>query len=139
MEECLKLLIDAGGDVNARTEKNKTPLYFAVEEDDLRLAELLLKYGGDPNACSEYGSLLHSVGSGRPECVELLIQNGANVNAKDKMGATPLLRPMCSASSHRSYHSMLETGEETTILKYLRHGASKSLLLAIIFVLSHLS
>jgi ankyrin repeat protein len=58
MEECLKLLIDAGGDVNARTEKNKTPLHFAVEEN-LQLVELSLKYGADPTACSEYGSTLH--------------------------------------------------------------------------------
>ena len=66
----------------------------AAESGDIKAAEEAIAAGadirtGDPN---QYGdSPLHKAAkSGHTELVLLLIENGADVNAKDKWGVTPL-------------------------------------------------
>ncbi|KAH8595467.1 ankyrin repeat-containing domain protein [Bisporella sp. PMI_857] len=133
-EECLKLLVDAGGDVNARTIGNHTPLHYAVEnrhsifgewlgdKTEAIVTELLLQYGADPNArCNSGATPLHKVSPLRPKLVEILIRNGADVNAKNNNGTTPLLSIMNSVS--RGWPDVKPEVAEQTIFKLLEHGA----------------
>ena len=46
--EVLHLLLAASADVDARGVNDQTALHWAVANDDLRAAELLLSYGADP-------------------------------------------------------------------------------------------
>jgi ankyrin repeat protein len=111
--ECIRLLIDAGADVNATMDSyyehsglQMTPLHLAVQrkedlfggswgsmdESEETLAEILLSVGADPNAKSKRGNTpLHLANTEKPGVVELLIQHGADVNAANARGRTPLL------------------------------------------------
>ncbi|KAM6961524.1 ankyrin repeat and SOCS box protein 15b [Tautogolabrus adspersus] len=86
--ECLKLLLQKGYDVNAMLDTHmsenygdlrKTPLYFAVSNDDITCSEILLAAGArtdlDPLQC-----ILVAVRAERYELVRLLLSYGAEVN-----------------------------------------------------------
>lgn len=130
--ECLKLLVEAGGDVNASTTGDHKPLHYAVKsydsslwggsdtEIEMTVTELLLQYGADPNVrCHAGATPLHKVSSSRPKIIEVLVKHGANVNAKNNHGSTALL------SIINSYETKKSKATEETILKLLEHGAGK--------------
>jgi ankyrin repeat protein len=48
--EIAKLLIDAGANVNARTDRKSTPLHEATRAGHVRMTRLLLENGADPDA-----------------------------------------------------------------------------------------
>lgn len=112
--ECLKLLVDAGADVNARTVREHTALHYACkkrsipgfvndwgsDKTDEILAELLLQHGADPNArCDSGATPLHKIAPERPKLLDILVQNGADVNARDYGGRTPLLSALATITS----------------------------------------
>jgi ankyrin repeat protein len=110
--ECIRLLIDAGADVNATMDSyyeheglQMTPLHLAVQktdhvlgswgsmdESEETLAEILLSAGADPNAKSNRGNTpLHLANTEKPRIVELLLHHGADISAVNAWGRTPLL------------------------------------------------
>src|SRR6185312_15526036 len=58
-EECLKLLIEAGADVNSRDSRQLTPLNMAcgVVKKQSNCVSILLKAGADPNIPDESGTI----------------------------------------------------------------------------------
>jgi len=46
--EAVRLLIDAGADLNSQGEHGYTPLHEAVEQGHFEVADLLIKSGSDP-------------------------------------------------------------------------------------------
>lgn len=88
-----EMLIQKGADVNARAKWRETPLTEATSFGHIALAKLLVDKGTDPDAACEQGCtpLHHAVNrQDMPELVELLIANGANIQARDNTGGTPL-------------------------------------------------
>lgn len=116
--EVVKLLVEAGADVNAGLWP---PLLQAVEENNTAIAEYLIDHGARLNYPQYWGplqiapgtsnniemvklliargadinvgllnALQMSISDGRRDIFDLLIQCGANVNAKDYEGFTPL-------------------------------------------------
>jgi hypothetical protein len=69
-----------------------TPLLAAVVNKQRPAAERLLGGGADPNLVhSRFGTPLHAVaGAGDVEMLQLLIEHGADVNARNAQGQTPL-------------------------------------------------
>jgi cytohesin len=88
----VKQHLDAGADVNAKSNEEWTPLHYAASKGHKEIAELLIVAGADVNAKGENGwTPLHNVTrGGHKEIVELLIAKGADVNAKDEESYTPL-------------------------------------------------
>ena len=115
--EVVKLLVEAGADVNAG---GWPPLCEAVDYENTAIAEYLIDHGANVNAPQGWGPLQEAAtfslkmvkfliergadinGGPRPalhtaisraknrDMAELLIQHGADVNAKDASGNTPL-------------------------------------------------
>lgn len=97
-----KLLLIHGADINLKSNKGKTTLMQAVEVNDYHVAKLLVVKGGaDVNARDDFGQpVLHftlindstrrsmykrtefNLQSIKVEIIKLLVQNGADVNAR---------------------------------------------------------
>lgn len=79
--------------VNGRTvalSPSSTPLHQAVLVNGMAVAEILLKYGANPNATNNYGETPLYLTATNQALIESLIAQGANVNARDINGASPL-------------------------------------------------
>jgi len=112
----MELLIAKGGDVNVKNSGGQTPLFDAIEAGNGDLAELLISKGADVNiknnsgqtpldsalshnhkgivelliAKGAEGSIHTAVSFGDVNDVRRCLERGADVNAKDKDGQTPL-------------------------------------------------
>jgi ankyrin repeat protein len=106
---CMKLLFEFG----IKPEKTNA-LKRNLDFDDLEGARLLLEYGTDPN---EYipTALHHAVIRGRGgEFVDLLVQHGVNLEARDEKGKT-------------AYELACRYGNNSAAKALARHGANTDL------------
>jgi ankyrin repeat protein len=86
--EKVKLLVGAGADVNARSKMGRTPLCLAAANDgSSNTVRFLLERG----AKVEDQALVFAAGANDLASMRLLIEKGANVNAKGDAGITPLM------------------------------------------------
>ena len=99
-KEIVELLIGKGADVNAKNNLHKTPLYYAERET----IDLLRKHGGkrgyelkaeatqpEPTTAKAPDISIHKAAEdGNIEAVKQYLDGGADVNAKDKLGWTPM-------------------------------------------------
>ncbi len=90
-EDVLKLLLSHGGDINIRHFNGRTLLHSCAG-DDTKLAKHLLRYGADPNGrCDQGETPIFSANNSKfSEGVELLLANGADINAQRNDGCTVL-------------------------------------------------
>ena len=92
--EIIKMLIDAGANVNSKTKNGRTVLMMAAAfNPNPEVVKLLIKAGADVNAKSDNQrtALSCPMFEPSPEVIKALINAGADVNAKDDDGATPLM------------------------------------------------
>lgn len=111
----IQQLIDAGASVNAQdnTPLGGTPFMMALK-DTSDIAELLLAAKADVDGTFSTGdTALHGVALGAGDCtaIEWLLEQGANINKKNKAGLTPL---MCAVT-----HNNIDA-----IKVLLAHGAN---------------
>ena len=90
--ETARLLIQAGADVNAKDINGFTPLMNAVKTNNLYLTEFLIESGADVEARTFQKLQTPLFYAQTPEAARLLLKAGADVNAADKQGYTPLMK-----------------------------------------------
>lgn len=92
--EGVRVLINAGVDVNRGFPGSGTPLQIAVDHDNKALVDLLLDRGANPNAASPGmpGALFQAIDQSNLDIVKSLVAKGANINLKSPMSGmrTPL-------------------------------------------------
>jgi ankyrin repeat protein len=101
--ELAQMLIFAGANVRATTRLGTyTPLYLASQQGHAAIIQALVKAGGDVKAGTPNGTtpLMVAATSGDVDAVRVLIDNGADVNAKDGVRLqTPI---MYAAAANRA-------------------------------------
>jgi len=85
-----KLLLAHGADVGAANGNDETPLYLAVLESNRLLVQRLAATDGGTVLSGDALSHNEAATAANQELVNLLIAAGADVNAKNKKGETPL-------------------------------------------------
>jgi uncharacterized protein len=91
--DVVRLLLDNGADINAVSKNNllATPLQGSVVMKNLTLGKLLLDRSANVSPRGEGTSPLHeAAGGGQIEFARLLLELGADANARDDAGKTPL-------------------------------------------------
>lgn len=87
--EIIKLLLNAGADVNARNEDLMTPLMASVSNKNAEVVSLMIKAGADINAQDKYeDSALHyaSVDAVNPTVIDVLLNAGADATIVNDNG-----------------------------------------------------
>lgn len=81
--------------INLRLPTYGSPLFTAMVQGQIELIDLLVNYGADlkqpPGPTSTITILRHAIGTGDPAVVASLVRNGADVDAVDDSGGTPLI------------------------------------------------
>lgn len=118
--EIVRLLVDAGVDVNAKVEPGSeyreagfTALHYVVSKDTVYdagediLSSALLSTGADINAATVNGNTpLHVVDPQKPHLVKLLVDGGAQINARNAAERTPLMEVISRLAPHRGRHRL---------------------------------
>ena len=119
----VRLLLAEGADPKSRDRLSRTPLYWALERKDEQISkDIFGTIKTLPNFLVDLDrklSALHAASYfGYAKMIEYLITSGANVNARDKNGHTPLKHARDSLRKGRwaattdrygAYHNIVET------------------------------
>jgi len=90
--ELFKSYLEKHPDLNCEFSNGKTGLYFAIVSDQVKIGEILLKRGADPNLIvGKYSTLNWAIKHDRGRIVRLLIEYGAEVDMTDENLDTPLI------------------------------------------------
>jgi len=92
--ETVKVLLDAGADVNAhaRNAMKVSPIHAAAAAGQIEVTRALIERGADVNARQQegYTPLHEAASSGKLDFARLFLDNGADINARTDSGKTAL-------------------------------------------------
>ena len=107
-------LLDRGAEVESRDPAGVTPLVAAAYGNHLEAARLLVDAGADVNAKDETQQSAYLIATSEvgddPRLLELTLEHGAQVNAKDSYNGTGLIR-----AAERGYAEIVGRLLETSI------------------------
>jgi uncharacterized protein len=93
-DEIVDLLITHGSDVNTQDDRGFSALHFAAQNYRVKTAEALLRAGAAVDVRDGFGNtpLWRAVfnSQGRGEIIKLLLEHGADRQAKNKSGKSPI-------------------------------------------------
>jgi ankyrin repeat protein len=129
----IRMLLDKGADPNLPTKPGVTPLMaatgvgsrdsdtrgrFKTEADAIESARVLLEAGANINAAEGRGqTALHGAAFwGFTELVQFLADHGANLEAKDKQGKTPIDSAMGRAGGNGFSGTRIDVHQDTADL-----------------------
>ncbi|XP_057587068.1 ankyrin repeat and SOCS box protein 13 isoform X2 [Hippopotamus amphibius kiboko] len=88
--ECVRLLIDVGANLEAHDCHFGTPLHVACAREHLDCVKVLLNAGANVNAAKLHETALHHAAKVKNvDLIEMLIQFGGNIYARDNRGRKP--------------------------------------------------
>lgn len=92
--DVVRLLVEAGSDVNALTATGVAPLHFAAEAGDAEAIEFLVAHGADVNARDTYAGrtpLMFATARNSLDAIDALIAAGADVSVTTTVKDYPTL------------------------------------------------
>ena len=117
--ETLRVLLDAGAEVNARNRADATALLWAA--GDVEKARLLIERGADVTIPSKQGRtplMAAAARAGNSELVALMLSKGADPRAKARLGITALSLAAEAGDLH-SVKLLLAAGAEPNTADFL--------------------
>ncbi|EHK45733.1 hypothetical protein TRIATDRAFT_317874 [Trichoderma atroviride IMI 206040] len=93
----VEFLLQKGAKINARNYWGETVLCCAVQGNLKDMVQLLIKAGSDTEACGwrdDMTPLLEAATSGYKHLIDMLLEKGADIEAMNKLGRTPLICAM---------------------------------------------
>jgi ankyrin repeat protein len=108
----VEALLNKGADVNAKTEKGTTPMGIAAKQGAVEMVQCLLKHHVD---IVESRALFHaSFCRETTEVMDILLKAGADINAPDPQGVTPLFAAVYAVSLQNVQY-LLSHGADTKL------------------------
>ncbi|CAH3161140.1 unnamed protein product [Porites evermanni] len=107
--QTVQVLLQNAGDPHRGNEMAWLPLHFAAKGDHTEMVKFLLEHDGNVLAATACGKTVLHLAT-RLDLVMILVYRGANIQAKDILGRTPL-------------HVAAEKGQSDTVNYLLDHGA----------------
>lgn len=90
-DEIVRLLIQRGADVRAPSKAGFTPMLFAAQQGDIRIARMLIAAGVGVNVDGQSDApLAIAIGSGEVPFALFLLEQGADANVSTRNGDTAL-------------------------------------------------
>ena len=118
--ECFEQLLKAGANADSKDSYENTPLSMACEHGSTRMIKLLIEKGVDleMRAGGTRGTALHKAANwGYLNCVDLLLETGADKDARDIMNRTPLMLACIHAPAAEGIiKKLLEFGSDVNAL-----------------------
>jgi uncharacterized protein len=99
--ETMHLLLNKNAPVDRAGNSGNTPLILAAQVGQTALVRRLLDKGARVDVMGDFGTALHAAtGADDLECARLLLDHGADVNARDRYDASPLISVASRLSAH---------------------------------------
>jgi|GEM_PF-5549306 len=94
--------------INAKDAEGMTPLHFAVDNNNVNVAEVLLNYGAKIDAkdsLAQWTALHFAANNNNVEMVEMLLRYNADATIKDAAGMSPFV--LASILGHKEVANLL--------------------------------
>ena len=122
--DIVQWLLNHGANVNTRSDMGSFPISSAVGRGHLQLVRMLLEFNADLDVRRDFGrGLLHIATNclidNHVGVMQLLLDHGANPNARDEVGSTPLHH----SSWRKKGHSRPTWGSVEGTRLLLKYGA----------------
>jgi ankyrin repeat protein len=123
--EKARSLLDSGANPNWRGASGSLPLYVAIRQGNAPIVRLLIERGASPAMLvdsSGYTALHQAATYGYSEVIQVLIDAGADVNAKTKYGSTPATIAVSYAYDEVA-RRLIQAGASVTLVEAISAGA----------------
>ncbi|XP_033742433.1 ankyrin repeat domain-containing protein 17-like [Pecten maximus] len=116
MPDIVRILLDAGADVTARSLMDRTPLIHAVSQKDQRSVRYLLKAQSDPDAVDRLGCTPLGLACLKQHApiIRDIVQYGADINSERSRNNKDLLTNVIQSSHHSITELLFELGLKVT-------------------------
>jgi ankyrin repeat protein/serine/threonine protein kinase/Flp pilus assembly protein TadD len=113
----VKLLIDNGADVNAKSSRGSTALIAAATKGHTEIVSVLLNRGANVNARTEFGTtaLIAAAYRGHTDSVKLLLESGSNVNLKEYTDGYSAIELAAFGGHAEILNALLDKGADINI------------------------
>lgn len=115
-EYMINCILQAGADINARDNLNKTPLMYAVSKaGNIKIVELLLEAGANPSVIdTQHNSvLMYAVLYGDLDIVKLLLKKNHNINTVNSAGLNLLNLAITQNAGYEVIKALIDYGCDT--------------------------